>query len=43
MTTATAYRVIGPSDAFWDVAYLVAIVGLGIAATAAIWLQISGT
>lgn len=42
MTTATTNRRFGPGDAFWDVAYQVVVIGLGIVATAAIYLEISG-
>ena len=42
MNKPIANRLFGPNEAFWDLAYQVTIIGLGIAASVAVYLEISG-
>jgi len=41
MTRAIADHLFGPSPLFWDFLYQATVIGLGVAATAAVYLQIS--
>ena len=41
MTRAMTDNTFGRSNAFWDFVYQAVVVGLGVAATAAIYLQIT--
>jgi hypothetical protein len=42
MTRAIANPLFGPDGAFWDFVYQATVIGLGVVATVAIYLEISG-
>ena len=42
MNRAIANPLFGPNGVFWDFVYQATVIGLGVAATVAIYLQISG-
>jgi hypothetical protein len=41
MTRAITDRMFGPNNAFWDFVYQAVVIGLAVASTTAIYLQIS--
>ena len=41
MTRAMAENMFGPHNAFWDFVYQAVVISLGVAATAAIYIEIS--
>ena len=42
MTRAITHNAFGPNGIFWDFIYQATVIGLGVAATVAVCLQISG-
>lgn len=42
MGRAIADHLFGANNAFWDFVYPAVVVGLGVAATAAVYLQVAG-
>jgi hypothetical protein len=42
MTTAIATQLFGPNNGFWDVVYSATVLVLGVVASVAIYLEISG-